>query len=355
MTLVIAEAGVNHNGDEKLAFELIDAAYEAGADIVKFQTFKAAELATKDATQAQYQVLNTAREESQLDMLRRLELPYDAHHRLMAYCDQLGIEFLSTAFDMQSLGFLVDDLGLRRLKIPSGEITNAPFILAHARTGLDLIISTGMASLAEIEMALSIIAFGYTAAAETQPSLIGFQCAYASDKGQRSLKDKVTVLHCTTEYPAPLSEINLKVLDTLRYAFDLPVGYSDHSEGVAVAIAAVACGAVLIEKHFTLDRKMDGPDHKASLEPQDLKVMISSIRDVDIAIGVPVKIPTVSEIKNKLIARKSIVASRVITLGELFSEDNLAIKRPGNGKSPILYWDVIGTYASKTYQEDEMI
>ncbi|NES62423.1 N-acetylneuraminate synthase family protein, partial [Vibrio parahaemolyticus] len=251
MTLIIAEAGVNHNGQEELAFALVDAAHEAGADIVKFQTFKAKNLVTEEAKQAEYQVTNTKKQESQLAMLSRLELSYEIHHDLVKYCNSLGIEFLSTAFDLESLDFLVNDLGLTRLKLPSGELTNAPLVLAHARTGCDLIVSTGMATLSEIEAALGVIAFGYTAAQDEKPSMLGFQEAYASEAGQKALKEKVTILHCTTEYPAPMAEINLRSMDTLGRAFDLAAGYSDHSEGITIPIAAVARGAVLIEKHFT--------------------------------------------------------------------------------------------------------
>lgn len=355
MTLIIAEAGVNHNGDEKLAFELVDAAYQAGADIVKFQTFKAKNLVTEEAKQADYQVTNTQKQESQLAMLSRLELSYDAHHELVKHCEKLGIEFLSTAFDSESLDFLVNDLGLTRLKLPSGELTNAPLVLEHARTGCDLIVSTGMATLSEIETALGVIAFGFTADDSVTPSVQAFQEAYASDEGQQALKSKVTILHCTTEYPAPMDEINLKAMDTLGRAFDLPAGYSDHSQGITIPIAAVARGAVLIEKHFTLDNNMEGPDHKASLEPQDLTAMVSAIRQVEKALGSRVKTPTVSEVKNKAVARKSLVAARDINEGEAFSPENMTIKRPGDGMSPYRYWDMLERTASKAYRAGELI
>lgn len=355
MTLIIAEAGVNHNGDEKLAFELIDAAHLAGADIVKFQTFRAKKLVTKGARQAEYQVFNTGKEESQFAMLSRLELAYEAHFKLVEYCDKLGIEFLSTAFDVGSLHFLVNDLGLKRLKLPSGDLTNAPLVLEHARTGCDLIVSTGMANLAEIELALSVIAFGYTEGKDVQPSLKAFQEAYASGIGQKTLKEKVTILHCTTEYPAPVEEINLRAMDTLAQAFGLPAGYSDHSEGIAIPIAAVAKGAVLIEKHFTLDRKMEGPDHAASLEPNELLAMVQAVRQVELALGRSVKAPTSSEVKNKPIARKSLVAAKPIAKGEKFTSANLTIKRPGIGIEPHKYWDVLGTKTEKAYEEDDLI
>ncbi len=355
MTLIIAEAGVNHNGDEKLAFELVDAAHQAGADIVKFQTFKAKNLVTEEAKQADYQVTNTQKQESQLAMLSRLELSYDAHHELVKHGEKLGIEFLSTAFDSESLDFLVNDLGLTRLKLPSGELTNAPLVLEHARTGCDLIVSTGMATLSEIETALGVIAFGYTSDDSATPSVQAFQEAYASNEGQQALKSKVTILHCTTEYPAPMEEINLKAMDTLGRAFDLPAGYSDHSQGITIPIAAVARGAVLIEKHFTLDNNMEGPDHKASLEPQDLTAMVSAIRQVEKALGSCVKTPTVSEVKNKAVARKSLVAARDINEGEVFSPENMTIKRPGDGMSPYRYWDMLERTASKAYRAGELI
>lgn len=355
MTLVIAEAGVNHNGQEDLAFKLVDAAHKAGADIVKFQTFKAKSLVTKTAEQAEYQVVNTQRKESQYEMLKRLELDFDTYPKLVEYCDSLGIEFLSTAFDIESLSFLVNELGLRRLKIPSGELTNAPLILEHARTGCDLIVSTGMANLSEIEMALGVIAYGLIAEKNSEPSIEAFQEAYASIEGQIALKDKVTLLHCTTEYPAPFDDINLRVMDTLNNAFELPVGYSDHSEGVAIPIAAVARSAKVIEKHFTLDKTMDGPDHKASLEPYELSEMIRSIRIVERSLGKKVKAPVASEVKNIAIARKSIVAAKDIAFGELLTEDNLTIKRPGSGLSPYRYWELLRRKADRSYKEGELI
>lgn len=355
MTLIIAEAGVNHNGDEKLAFQLINSAYDSGADIVKFQTFKADKLVTRNATQADYQIINTGKEESQFAMLRRLELSYEAHHRLIAHCEKLGIKFLSTAFDCESLSFLVDELKLRLLKIPSGELTNAPFILQHALTGCDLIVSTGMATLAEVESALSVIAFGFTSNGDVQPSEVAFRHAYASLEGQLALSKKVTLLHCTTEYPAPMNEINLRAMDTMRSAFNLPVGYSDHSSGITIPIAAVARGAIIIEKHFTLDRNMEGPDHKASLEPHELKAMVSSIRNVEIALGNGIKTPQASEIKNKEIARKSLVAVKLIKKGEIFTKDNVEIKRPGNGSSPYNYWSIIGKKSVNEYIEGDVI
>ena len=355
MTLIIAEAGVNHNGSEKLALELVDAAFASGVDIVKFQTFKAKKLVTAEAKQADYQIKNTNKVESQLAMLSRLELSYEFHHVLVKYCNKLGIEFLSTAFDEDSLDFLVKDLGLKKLKIPSGELTNAPLVLQHAQTGADLIVSTGMATLAEVETALGVIAFGYLSKSDIVPSQDAFQTAYFSEEGQKLLQEKVTVLHCTTEYPAPMLDINLKAMDTLATAFNLAVGYSDHSAGIEIPIAAVARGAVLIEKHFTLDKNMEGPDHKASLEPSELKSMVTAIRNVELAIGNGVKGPRPSEIKNKDIARKSLVAAKNIAEGELFTTENLEIKRPGNGLSPYCYWDLLGTTSTVSYAEGELI
>lgn len=355
MTVVIAEAGVNHNGSRELAFKLVDAAKAAGADIVKFQTFKAKNLASKLAQQAEYQVENTQKEESQLSMLKRLELPYELHHELIDYCNKIGIEFLSTAFDSESLGFLVNDLGLKTLKLPSGEITNAPLILEHARTGCDIILSTGMATLAEVEDALGVIAFGLTKDKFAHPSSCVFKEAYASIEGQSALREKVTILHCTTEYPAPMNEINLRAMDTLGSSFGLRAGYSDHSEGITIPIAAVARGAVLIEKHFTLDKTMDGPDHKASLEPHELSAMVEAIRNVECALGSGVKSPTNSEVKNKAVARKSLVAMADIATGELFTIDNVTVKRPGTGISPFQYWELLGERSLKSYKQDEEI
>lgn len=355
MTLIIAEAGVNHNGDEKLAIELVRAAHKAGADIVKFQTFKAKKMVTANAKQADYQIANTQKSESQLAMLTRLELSYEAHHILLKECERLGIEFLSTAFDTESLLFLVQDLGIKRLKIPSGEITNAPLILEHARTKCDIILSTGMASLSEIEAALGVIAFGYINDQILAPTMQDFEQAYSSEEGQKALINKVTILHCTTEYPAPINEVNLNVMSTISNAFGLPVGYSDHSQGIHVPIAAAALKATIIEKHFTLDKNMEGPDHKASLNPEELSLMVSSIRDIEKALGNKVKSPTVSEIKNKEIARKSLVAGRTIKKGDVLTVENIDIKRPGNGISPFKYWGLLGERAQRDYAIGDLL
>lgn len=354
MTLIIAEAGVNHNGSDDLAFSLVDAAHQAGANIVKFQTFKAKNLVTEDAQQAEYQVTNSGQKESQYSMLKRLELSYETHHKLVKYCNDLGIEFLSTAFDSESLSFLVDNLGITRLKLPSGEITNAPLVLEHARTGCDLIVSTGMATLSEIEQVLSVIAFGYINS-EGNPTEEALQAAYFSEKGKQLLKDKVTLLHCTTEYPAPFNDINLNAMDTMQDAFKLEVGYSDHSAGIVVPIAAVAKGAVLIEKHFTVDKSLPGPDHKASLDPIELKEMVDGIRIVEKILGDGIKGPRPSEVKNKAVARKSLVAAKAIAAGELFNTKNLEIKRPGSGINPVKYWHYLNKPSNKSYQLGDLI
>ena len=354
-TYIIAEAGVNHNGSSKLAFLLVDAAVDAGADAVKFQTFKAEALVSEFAEKASYQKQATGSEETQFEMLRRLELGHDLHHQLYKHCQDKDIEFLSTAFDSESLRFLVGDLGLEKLKIPSGEITNAPLVLEHARTGCSLIVSTGMATLSEVESVLGVIAFGLTTARDVSPCREAFTRAYYSGAGQEALRDKVTLLHCTTEYPAPSADINLAAMDTLHQAFGLPVGYSDHSEGIAVSVAAVARGARLVEKHFTLDKALQGPDHKASLEPADLKLLVDSIRSVEMAIGDGVKGPRPSEVKNMGVARKSLVAATDIAKGTVFSVDNLAIKRPGNGISPMEYWDILGSRSRFDFKKGEVI
>jgi N-acetylneuraminate synthase len=352
---IIAEAGVNHNGNEDMAFELIDVAQRAGADVVKFQTFRASSLVTTHAPQAEYQQKNTQKTESQLAMLSRLELSYETHYRLLQYCRQRDIEFLSTAFDFSSLDFLVKGLKLKTLKIPSGEIINAPFLLEHARSGCDLIISTGMTTLAEVEDALAVIAFGLVGSEDHAPGLEAFHAAYASSAGQQALAEKVTLMHCTTEYPAPLDEINLRNLDTLANAFGLRVGYSDHSAGISVPVAAAARGAVLLEKHFTLDRNLDGPDHRASLEPDELRDMIRAVREVELALGRAIKAPSPAELKNRDVARKSITAARYIAEGELFTVENLTVMRPGSGLSPMRFWELLGKPAGQDYETGEMI
>lgn len=356
-TFIIAEAGVNHNGDRQLAFKLVDAAVAAGADAVKFQTFKAEKLVSRNAVKAGYQHQTTDGNETQFAMLKRLELAYDTHYDLLSYCNKKGIEFLSTAFDQESLGFLVDDLGLKTLKISSCEITNGPLLLAYAQTGCDLLVSTGMATLGEVEEALSVIAFGLVNGVKSsaKPSRAAFFQAYHSPGGQQLLKENVILLHCTTEYPAPLNDINLNAMLTMRSAFGLQTGYSDHSKGTTVSVAAAALGAVLIEKHFTLDKTLPGPDHKASLEPGELREMVTAIRTVEQVMGDGLKKPMPSELDNCGIARKSLVAAREINKGEVLTEENLTIKRPGTGRSPMDYWDILGQESQRNYSLDEVI
>ena len=356
-TLIIAEAGVNHNGCVKTAMKLVDAAKQAGADIVKFQTFKTDLLVTSQAEQAKYQIENTEKKQSQSEMLKKLELTFAEHQQVRKYCHSQDIIYLSTAFDSESLIFLTKDLDLPFLKVPSGEITNAPFLLQHALTGADLIVSTGMANIEEIEQALAVIAFGYLHIndQELQPDKEKFKLAFESMQGQAVLKEKVTLLHCTTEYPAPLEQINLNAMKLMKEHFDLPIGYSDHTEGILVSTAAVACGAVVIEKHFTLSRDMDGPDHKASLEPAELKQMVEDIRQVEKALGVKIKQAAPCELKNIAIARKSIVAKQAIKKGESYSEQNLAILRAGAGLSPMHYYEILHQRAVRDYQAGELI
>ena len=357
--LIIAEAGVNHNGDEALAFELVDKAVSSGVDIVKFQTFKAENLVTKSAPLANYQLQNGVKENAQFNMLKALELSCDCFIRLKLYCEQQGITFLTTAFDFDSLDFLINTLKLDTLKIPSGEITNAPFVLAHAQSGCQLIVSTGMCDLAEIEQALGVIAFGLLNTEgeflTLQPCAESFTKAYQSKQGQLLLREKVTLLHCTTDYPAPVDDINLNAMETMHQAFNLPIGYSDHSQGIIVPVAAVAMGASLIEKHFTLDKSFEGPDHKASLEPEELADMVKAIRLAERAQGWAIKQASSTEQANKAVARKSLVANSDIKLGESFTDENLVIKRPGEGMSPYLYWSLLKQKAQRNYQEGELI
>jgi N-acetylneuraminate synthase len=351
---IIAEAGVNHNGSLDIAKRLIDVAADAGADAVKFQTFMAEKMVSVGAPKAEYQKRTSDPEESQFEMLRKLELNLEQHLAIADYCAQKKIEFLSTPFDRESARFLIHKLDVKRLKISSGDITNAPLLYEVALSGKPVILSTGMSTLGEVEMALAVLAFGYINT-ESPPKLNGFRRAYISPEGQKALKENVILLHCTTEYPAPISEVNLKAMDVLRDSFGLPVGFSDHTTGISISIAASARGATVIEKHFTLDKSLPGPDHKASLEPDELKEMIKAIRDVERAIGTGNKIPAISENNNTITARKSLVAARFIKKGELFSQKNIEAKRPGAGVSPMYYWDIIGKQATRDYQEDEMI
>lgn len=352
--LVIAEAGVNHNGNTDIAIKLIEEAAKAGADIVKFQTGKTEKLISRYAQKADYQKATTGENESQLEMCKRLELSWSDHERLVRACKDNDIEFLSTPFDVDSLNFLVNDCSLDIIKIPSGEITNAPFLFECGRKQKKIILSTGMSLLGEVETALAILAYAYI---NEEPPKSFRQCyaAYETLAGQTVLKKNVSLLHCTTEYPAPMADVNLKCMDTLRSAFGLPTGYSDHTPGFIIPIAAVARGATIVEKHFTLDKSMEGPDHKASLEPYELTEMVQSIRQVELALGTGVKIPSDSEIKNIPIARKSLVADCDIKSGDIFTVQNITAKRPGNGISAIHYWDFIGKTADRDYHEDELI
>lgn len=324
---IIAEAGVNHNGSFDLACRLVDAAKTAGADCIKFQTFRAQNLVSRNAGKADYQK-DTTGDGSQADMLTKLELSYDAFSRLKQYCGEVGITFLSTPFDLESAAFL-DELGVPFWKIPSGEVTNLPYLEALAKTGRPVVMSTGMCEMGEIEAALRVL----------------------RENGTSDIR----LLHCNTEYPTPFADVNLRAMETMRRAFGVEVGYSDHTKGIEVPIAAVALGATIIEKHFTLDRNMEGPDHKASLEPDELAAMVSAIRNIEQALGSGKKTASPSERKNIAVARKSIVAKRSIKAGERLTEDNLTVKRPGSGVSPMRWRDVLGTAAIRDFEEDEMI
>ena len=348
---IVAEAGVNHNGSLEMAKRLVEVAAEAGVDAVKFQTFKAEQVISRHALKADYQKAATEAAESQLEMIQRLELDRSSHETLMDCCRERNLEFMSTPFDGESVDLLVE-LGVARLKVPSGEITSAPLLLKMARTGLPIIMSTGMASLGEVEAALGVLAFGYLDY-RVRPAREEFNRAW--QEGQDALRQKVTLLHCTTEYPAPFEEVNLRAMETLATAFGLPVGYSDHTPGIAIPIAAAARGAALIEKHFTLDKSLPGPDHRASLEPVELAAMVQGIRQVEAALGSSIKLPAPTELKNREVARKSLVAARGIRKGERFSEENLTSKRPGTGISPFHYWELIGRVAHKDFQVDEII
>ncbi|EKY2263441.1 N-acetylneuraminate synthase [Campylobacter upsaliensis] len=326
--LIIAEAGVNHNGDINLAKKLIEQAAKAGADVVKFQTFKANSCVSVSAKKAKYQLETTAKEESQLEMIKKLELSYESHFELMKHCKKHGIAFLSTPFDLESVEFL-RGLDLPYFKIPSGEITNLPYLKAVAKCKKRVLLSTGMANLGEIEAALTIL--------------------------RKNGTKNITLLHCNTEYPTPFEDVNLNALKTLKEAFKLEVGYSDHTEGIVASLGAVALGAVVIEKHFTLDKTMEGPDHRASLEFEELRALCKGIRELEKALGSGIKKASKSEAKNKIIARKSLVAKREIQKGEKFSEQNLTTKRPGSGISAMRYEEYLGKRALKTYKKDELI
>lgn len=328
--VVIAEAGVNHNGDLRLAKRLVQVAADAGVDFVKFQTFKADKIASAAAKRAAYQTRNAGGDDNQLDMLKKLELSAADHDELIAHCRGVGVEFFSTGFDLDSLDYL-SDIGLTQFKIPSGEITNLPYLRRIASFDKDVILSTGMATLGEIEAAIDALeAAGLSRA-------------------------RMTVLHCTTEYPAPFDEVNLRAMQTIGQAFGVRYGYSDHTQGIEVAIAATALGATVIEKHFTLDRSLPGPDHAASLEPEELAAMVRGIRRIEAALGSPTKRLTPSETANRGVARKSIVAARAIRKGEIFGDDMLTAKRPGTGMSPMLWDDVVGRASPRDFVADEEI
>ena len=329
-TLIIAEAGVNHNGDLALAKQLIEGAAKAGADLVKFQTFTANRQVTKTASKAEYQTQTTDKKESQHEMLRRLELNREMHEELIAHCSQHDIGFFSTGFDIESIDLLVD-LGQDHFKIPSGEITNLPYLRHIGRLGKSVILSTGMATLGDIEAALSVLEHAGTP------------------------RTKITVLHCTTEYPTPMAEVNLRAMQSIQQAFGVDVGYSDHTPGIEVATAAVAMGATVIEKHFTMDCNLPGPDHQASLEPEGLTAMIAAIRNIEIALGDGVKRLTKSEANNAPVMRKSLLACKLIKSGEIFSADNITAKRPGTGISPMRWDEVVGRTAPRDFAEDELI
>ncbi len=324
---IIAEAGVNHNGSFDLACKLVDAAKAAEVDCIKFQTFKSKNLVSRNAQKADYQKTTTG-DGSQVDMLKKLELSYDEFLKLKEYCDQIGICFLSTPFDFDSIEFL-NSIDMPFWKIPSGEITNYPYLVALAKTGKPVVMSTGMCDLKEIEAAIKVL----------------------HENGTKEIR----LLHCNTEYPTPFEDVNLRAMQTMREAFGLEVGYSDHTKGIEVPVAAVALGATVIEKHFTLDRNMEGPDHKASLEPNELAAMVSSIRHIEKALGKGEKTPSPSEKKNIAIARKSIVAKRTIKAGEELTEENITVKRPGSGISPMRWLEVLGTKAVRDFNEDELI
>lgn len=351
---IIAEAGVNHNGSLEMAIELVNVAAAAGANAVKFQTFKAESLVCKTAEKADYQKVNTGNAESQFDMLKKLELDFHAHQVLLKHCQSKQIQFLSTPFDNVSADFLIRELDVPLIKVSSGDLTNAPLLLQIAQSGKPIILSTGMSKIGEIESALSVLAYGYLHNGNPK-SIDEFDEAYFSNLGQQMLRDKVTLLHCTTEYPTPFRDVNLRAMDTLKSSFQLKVGLSDHTEGSAVAIAAVARGACLIEKHFTLDKALPGPDHMASLNPDELSYMVKAIREVESALGSSSKIPTASERKNKEVAQKSLVAACDINAGEIFTVDNLTVKRPAGGVSPIHYWSWLGKKSNRSYKQDEMI
>jgi len=357
-TYVIAEAGVNHNGSPELAKELVRAAAATGADAVKFQTFRSESVVSFGAPKAEYQKNTTGSEESQLDMIRKLELSQKTHWELLALSRELGIEFLSTPFDTESAAFLVNEIGVPVVKVPSGEITNLPFLLYIASLQRPVIVSTGMSTLGEVETALGTLAYGYQNAGTSSDTHLdpdAFANAFTEKAGRRILHEKVRLLHCTTEYPCPFDSVNLRAMDVLGAAFGLPFGLSDHTSGYAVSVAAVARGATIIEKHFTLDQSLPGPDHRASLEPSEFTEMIHAIRAVESALGDGIKCPANAERGNRAIARRSLVTSRAVAAGETWTTDNLTCKRPGTGISPARFWAFLGQRASKSYLANSLV
>jgi N-acetylneuraminate synthase len=350
---IIAEAGVNHNGQRDLAFALVDAAAEAGADAVKFQTFDAQKLASKSAPKAAYQKQSTDTAESQLAMLKKLELPREWHQDLQAYSQAKGLEFLSTAFDADSLAFLVE-LGMPLFKIPSGELTNGPLLWQFARTRKPLILSTGMATLSEVEQGLAIVAHALNADAEPV-DMDEIWRGWSKLEYRDSLRGHVTLLHCTSQYPTPVNEVNLRGMDTLASAFGLTVGYSDHTRGILIPVAAVARGAAVIEKHFTLDRNLPGPDHQASLEPEELKQMVEDIRALEAALGDGCKAPQPSEWDTRQAARQQVVAAREIAAGTVLVRQDLTTARSGRGMSPTNLWGLVGQVVNRAYSDGDVI
>lgn len=350
---IIAEAGVNHNGNFALARELVNRAADAGANAVKFQTFNAKKLASYSAPKASYQKQVTAAGESQLEMLSKLELPREWHHELKELAKARGIEFLSTAFDVDSLDFL-ETLGMPFYKVPSGELTNSPLLWKFAQQRRPLVVSTGMATLSEVELALAVIAHAFNA--QVEPTHIDdVWQGWSRADWRQSLQDRVTLLHCTSQYPTPMHEVNLKAMDTLAKAFGLPVGYSDHTAGVLIPVVAVARGAVLIEKHFTLDRAMPGPDHQASLEPDELARMIQEIRTIEVAFGDGVKCPQTSEWDTRKAARQQVIVTRDIRQGEYFTRDDLSTARCGRGLPPSELWNMVGKQALRDFVATECL
>lgn len=354
-TYVIAEVGVNHNGSVDMARQLIDAAASAGADAVKFQTYRADQIVSAAAPQAAYQAIGTGGTESARAMLRRLELTPDAHLMLAAHCRDAGITMMATPFDLESLRFLVDDLGLQRLKIASGDLTYAQLLHAAAGTELPLVISTGMATLHEVRDAVDLLAHGLLNPGAVPESAASCKGLAATDAGRAALAARAVLLHCTTAYPTPAADVNLLAMDTLRSEFALQVGYSDHTRGLVTAVAAVARGAAVIEKHITLDRTLPGPDHDASLEPRELAQMVAQIRETETLLGRPAKVPTASERPNIDAARRSLVARREIREGEVFTLEDLDAQRPGSGTSPMRVWELVGTVATRTYAAGEVV